>query len=84
MIPFEHELKGQVPFAFVVPRSGATVTEDEIKQFALANAPAYQHPRRVFFLEELPLSGTNKIDRERLRLWVADGTLGGLLRRSSL
>jgi hypothetical protein len=27
----------------------------------------------VFFLKELPLSGTNKIDRERLREWVATG-----------
>jgi long-chain acyl-CoA synthetase len=70
VMPFDHELKGQVPYAFVVPRNGAAVTEDEIKRFALANGPAYQHPRRVFFLEELPLSGTNKIDRARLRAWV--------------
>src|SRR5262245_16055862 len=82
VMPFDHELKGQVPYAFVVPRRGAAPTEDEIKQFALAHGPAYQHPRRVFFLDELPLSGTNKIDRERLRKWLADGTLGGLLRRA--
>ncbi|MGH8701527.1 MAG: class I adenylate-forming enzyme family protein [Burkholderiales bacterium] len=75
VMPFDHELKGQVPYAFVVPRDGAKVTEEELKQFALANGPAYQHPRRVFFLEELPLAGTNKIDRERLRLWVAEGAL---------
>ena len=55
-------------------RADATVTEEELKQFALANVPAYQHPRRVFFLDRLPLSGTNKIDRDRLRQWVADGT----------
>lgn len=73
VMPFDHELKGQVPYAFVVPRDGANVTEEELKQFALANGPAYQHPRRVFFLSELPLSGTNKIDRERLRQWVAQG-----------
>jgi len=66
VLPFDHELKGQVPYAFVVPRAGTAVTEDEIKQFALANGPAYQHPRRVFFLEQLPLAGTNKIDRPRL------------------
>ena len=73
VMPFDHELKGQVPYAFVVPRGGAKVTEDDLKQFALANGPAYQHPRRVFFLKELPLAGTNKIDRERLRNWVAEG-----------
>ncbi|MGH8634425.1 MAG: class I adenylate-forming enzyme family protein [Burkholderiales bacterium] len=75
VMPFDHELKGQVPYAFVVPHDGAVVTEEGLKQFALANGPAYQHPRRVFFLKELPLAGTNKIHKERLRQWVADGTL---------
>ena len=75
VMPFAHELKGEVPYAFVVPRRGQAVTEDELKQFALANGPAYQHPRRVFFLEQLPLAGTNKIDQKRLREWAADGTL---------
>jgi acyl-CoA synthetase (AMP-forming)/AMP-acid ligase II len=72
IMAFDHELKGQVPYAFVVRRAGVPVSEEELKQFALANAPAYQHPRRVFFLEQLPLSGTNKVDRERLRRLVAE------------
>ena len=73
VMPFDHELKGQVPYAFVVPRGGAKVSEDELKQFALANGPAYQHPRRVFFMEHFPLAGTNKVDREQLRKLVAAG-----------
>jgi len=75
VLPFDHELKGQVPYAFVVQRHGAKATEEDLKQFALANGPAYQHPRRVFLLKELPLAGTNKIDRDKLRQWVAEGTL---------
>jgi acyl-CoA synthetase (AMP-forming)/AMP-acid ligase II len=75
VMPFDHELKGHVPYAFVVPRGGAKVTEDELKQFALANAPAYQHPRRVFFLEQFPLAGTNKVDREQLRRLAADSAV---------
>ena len=71
VLPFDHELKGQVPYAFVVPKREAALTEDEIKQFALANGPAYQHPRRVFFLAQFPLAGTNKVDREQLRRMVA-------------
>jgi acyl-CoA synthetase (AMP-forming)/AMP-acid ligase II len=61
------DLKGEKPVAFIVTLPGATVTEAAIKQFALVNAPAYQHPRRVWFLDELPLAGTNKIDRRRLQ-----------------
>ncbi len=75
VMPFDHELKGQVPYAFVVLRQAATASEDELRQFALANGPAYQHPRRVFFLDQLPLAGTNKIDQQKLKDWVAAGAL---------
>jgi long-chain acyl-CoA synthetase len=74
VMPFEHEMKGEVPYAFVVLRSGASATENDLKQFALAHGPAYQHPRRVFFLDYLPLAGTNKIDRARLRELVTETT----------
>jgi len=67
VLPFDHELKGQVPYAFVVLRGGLSTTADEIKAFALANGPAFRHPRRVFFLDCMPLAGTNKIDLHALR-----------------
>ena len=67
VMPFAHALKDKVPYAFVVPRAGKSVSEEELKQFALAHGPAYQHPRRVFFLEQLPLAGTNKVDQQQLR-----------------
>jgi long-chain acyl-CoA synthetase len=65
--PVPDEIKGEKPFAFVVLRAGAALTEDGVKRFALDNAPAYQHPRGVVFLSELPLATTNKIDRKVLR-----------------
>ncbi len=66
VVPVADEIKGEVPVAFVVPRKGTAPTEDEIRRYALANGPAYAHPRRVVFLAELPLAGTNKIDRKAL------------------
>ena len=42
------------------------VTEQEVQDFALANGPPHQHPRNVEFVVELPLAGTNKIDRRAL------------------
>ena len=60
------EIKGAKPVAFVVLRDGSQLTEDEVKRYALANAPAYQHPRRVTFVRSLPLLGTNKVDRKAL------------------
>jgi long-chain acyl-CoA synthetase len=67
VLPMDHELKGQVPVAFVVARPGAGLTELAVKEWALAHGPAYQHPRRVFLVPELPLAGTNKIDRAALK-----------------
>jgi len=66
VVPLADEIKGQLPVAFVVPVPGTYPTEDEIKQFALAHAPAYLHPRFVAFVDRLPLAGTNKIDRKEL------------------
>ena len=52
----------------MLPADDPVVSSDAeaVKQHALANGPAYAHPRQVFFVNELPLSGTNKIDRRQL------------------
>ena len=71
VIPVPDELKGHKPIAFIVKAPGATLDEQAVKTYALANAPVYQHPRRVFFVEELPLAGTNKIDKKALSQCVA-------------
>jgi acyl-CoA synthetase (AMP-forming)/AMP-acid ligase II len=63
VVPIDDEIKGQKPVAFIVPKAGHAPDEDEVKRFALANAPAYAHPRFVWFLDELPLASTNKVDR---------------------
>ncbi len=67
VVPVDDEIKGQKPVAFVVLKHGQLATEDEIKRFALENAPAYEHPRSVWFVDELPLASTNKLDRVALR-----------------
>ncbi len=67
VVPIEDRIKGHVPVAFVVRRADASLDEDEVKKFALENGPAYQHPRRVLFIDRMPLAGGNKIDKETLR-----------------
>jgi acyl-CoA synthetase (AMP-forming)/AMP-acid ligase II len=66
VVALPDEIKGTKPAAFVVLRPGATATEDDLRRHALANAPAYAHPRRIWFEAALPLAGTNKIDRKAL------------------
>jgi len=59
-------IKGFKPAAFVVAKAGAAPDAAAIKEFTLAHGPAYRHPRQVFFVVALPLTGTNKIDRNLL------------------
>jgi acyl-CoA synthetase (AMP-forming)/AMP-acid ligase II len=67
VVPIDDEIKGQKPVAFAVLKPGHAATDEDIKRFALANAPAYAHPRFVWFVDELPLASTNKIDRAALQ-----------------
>jgi acyl-CoA synthetase (AMP-forming)/AMP-acid ligase II len=72
VVPAPNSLKAHVPFAWVVKREGSKIDEDVIKKYALENGPVYAHPRRVLFVDALPLSGTNKIDRRALEAEAAE------------
>lgn len=67
VVPVDDDIKGQKPVAFIVLRTNTSPSEDDIKTYALDHAPAYQHPRRVWFVDALPLASTQKIDRSRLK-----------------
>ncbi|MGI9596978.1 MAG: AMP-binding enzyme, partial [Acidimicrobiales bacterium] len=66
VVPVADELKGALPVAFVVPAAGRVVDEELIKRWAIDHGPAYQHPRAVWFVEEIPLASTAKIDKAAL------------------
>ena len=63
VVPVEDEIKGQKPAAFVVIKPGSQLLAEDLKSFCLKNAPAYQHPRWIWFVDALPLASTNKIDK---------------------
>jgi acyl-coenzyme A synthetase/AMP-(fatty) acid ligase len=60
------DIKGQIPVAFIVARGAEPPSAEQIKHYALAQGPAFAHPRYVKFLDSLPVSGTQKIDRASL------------------
>jgi acyl-CoA synthetase (AMP-forming)/AMP-acid ligase II len=66
VVPAPDDIKGQIPVAFVVPRNGAAISAEAIKQYALREGPAFAHPRFIEFMSQLPVSGTHKIDRSWL------------------
>ena len=56
-----------MPHAFVVLRSGATASEEEIIAFARDNLAHFKAPHGVTFAEELPKTATGKIQKFVLR-----------------
>jgi long-chain acyl-CoA synthetase len=80
VVAADHEVKGEAPVAYVVLEPGVedAPTEREIREFALDHVATYAHPRRVFFVDELPRSGTRKVQRYKLEEDAAERLDGPL------
>ncbi len=57
---------GQRLRAFVVVRGGASLTEDQIKEYVRENLARYKSPREVVFLDQLPRNPTGKVLKREL------------------
>ena len=71
------EKHGEVPIGFVVLKSGATATADEIMAFIARDTAHYKHLRRVEFIAAIPKSPSGKILRRVLRDTVATRPAAG-------
>ena len=67
IVGLPHERWGEAPHAFVVLRSDANTTEDELREFARSQLAHFKAPRTVTFVEELPKTATGKIQKYVLR-----------------
>jgi len=61
------ERMGEVGMAFVVPKVGAAPTEDEIVAWSREHMANYKAPRRVAFVDALPLNASGKVLKHELR-----------------
>jgi len=69
-----HEEWGSVIVAVVVVRTGAVLSENDVKRHVAARLPRYMVPDRVEVLAELPRTTTGKVDRQLLTQLVTNGT----------
>jgi long-chain acyl-CoA synthetase len=60
-------LKGEVPKAYIVPRSGVTVTAEEILDYCRMYLAPYKVPRAIHFVMDLPKTSTGKVLRRKLK-----------------
>ena len=64
------EIRGEIVKAFIVPEEGVRadkVLEDAIKQHVKSQLEAHAYPREIEFLEEMPMTDTGKIMKNKLR-----------------
>ncbi|MGB0436768.1 MAG: class I adenylate-forming enzyme family protein [Mycobacterium sp.] len=59
--------EGQVPVAFVVPRSEGSTSVDQLKEFLAQQIAAYKIPVRIHLRSTLPLTDSGKLMRGDLR-----------------
>ena len=57
----------EVPMAFVVVRSGAAVTADDVRAYLLGQLAHFKVPREIAFVTELPRNALGKVQHFRLR-----------------
>jgi fatty-acyl-CoA synthase len=68
-----HATLGEIVVSCVVRREGRHLDEDEVRNFARKTLASFKVPRKVLFFteEELPMTGSNKIQRKELRSLAA-------------
>ena len=57
---------GQQLLAYVVPSSGQTIPENELRTHIRQTLPDYMVPQFIIFLDDIPLNANGKIDRKAL------------------
>ncbi len=58
--------KGEIPKAFIVPKPGTDINEDELKTFCKKNIAAYKVPRIIEIRDDLPKTPTGKLLKREL------------------
>ncbi|MFC7060351.1 AMP-binding protein [Halobacillus seohaensis] len=58
---------GEEIMAFIIPKEGAEVTEEEIRKFCDGNISKHKIPRFIRFTEEYPMTASGKIQKFKLK-----------------
>ena len=66
-IGIPHEYRGETVKAFIVPKPGEVLTEEEVIAYCKKNLAAYKVPKIIEFAGELPKTAVGKILRRKLK-----------------
>jgi carnitine-CoA ligase len=74
-VPVASELSEDEVMVFIVCRSGCEVSEAELVRFANQNMAHFMVPRFVHFIETLPKTASEKIEKYKLKTWAEQNRL---------
>ena len=77
VIAAPHEKWGERPLLLVQPRAGAPIHWPELLNGLRGSVPDWWIPDRAAIVQAMPLSGSGKIDKLRLRDDLASGAIAG-------
>ncbi len=75
VIGVQDELKGEVPYAFIVPEQNRQLDIAELRKYCANSLPVYKIPKYIKMIPEMPKNPTGKIKKDELRLLVENTTL---------
>jgi len=58
---------GEIVAAFVIPKKGYLLTEEQIRDLAAEKIARYKVPKHIFFVNEYPLTASGKIQKYKLK-----------------
>ncbi|MBR2384527.1 MAG: AMP-binding protein, partial [Clostridia bacterium] len=58
---------GEEAYAFIIIKSGETLTEKELREFCVANIAKHKVPRYFDFVKEFPMNAAGKILKFKMR-----------------
>jgi acyl-CoA synthetase (AMP-forming)/AMP-acid ligase II len=58
---------GEIVTAFIVKRPDSEITQDELKTFCRKEIAGYKIPKKILFVDSLPMSPSGKILKYKLK-----------------
>ncbi|MBA2864252.1 AMP-binding protein [Methanococcus maripaludis] len=66
VVAIPDEKYGEIVGAFVIPKEGHEIKEEDVRDFALEKIARYKVPKHVFVVEEFPMTASGKIQKFKL------------------
>lgn len=68
---------GEIVAAFIVPVAGASLLSEDVVSICRSNIASFKKPKRIYFVDSLPLNDNGKVDRKALKQFAIEASSSG-------